>query len=353
MKNLFQLFTLIALLLFLGACSATNRLTMGVTEPARIPLDSDITKIGIINRSIPSEGNKVVDEIDKILSLEGKNLDKEGAEAAIRGLADELTRGERFDKVEIITAIDSQRKGLGVFPAALPWDTVEQICKEYDVDILFSLEFYDTDTTADYELSMVTIPNNLGIDAKVPGHKVQLNTVIKNGWRIYDPVGSVLLDEYVSKNYLTSRGAGINPVKAIEAVIGRKEGVQEISSNLGNQYGLQTKPLRRRVARDYFVRGTDNFSIARRRAQTGDWNGAADLWEREINHPKMKVAGRAYYNMAIINEINGNLEKAIEWASKAYADYGNNLALGYVNILKRRVVDQRQLNNQLSSLNFD
>jgi len=321
---------------------------MGVTEPAQIPLGSDITRIGIINRSVPSDGNKVVDEIDKILSLEGKNLDKEGAEAAITGLSDELSRGDRFEKVEIITDIESQRKGLGVFPAALSWELVEKICEENNVDILFSLEFYDTDTKANYEVTMVTIPNNLGIEAKVPGHKVELNTVIKNGWRVYDPVGKILLDEYTSKDYLTSRGAGINPVKAIEAIIGRKEGVQQKSSNLGNVYGQNTKPLRRRVSRDYFVRGTDNFAVARRRAQTGDWNGAADLWESEINNPKMKIAGRAYYNMAIINEINGNLEKAIDWASKAYSDYGNNMALGYVNILKRRVAEKRQLNNQLS-----
>jgi len=301
MKSILRLTVFVVLFMCLGACSATNRLTMGVTEPAKLPLSSDITKIGIINRSIPSEGNKVVDEIDKILSLEGKNLDKEGAQAAIIGLSDELTRGKRFDKVEIITDIDSQRKGLSVFP----------------------------------------------------GHKVQLNTVIKNGWRVYDPVEKTLLDEYITKDYLTSRGAGINPVKAIEAIIGRKEGVQQISNNLGGRYGLHTKPLRRRVARDYFVRGTDKFSIARRRAQIGDWNGAADLWEQEINNPKMKVAGRAYYNMAIINEINGNLEEAIDWASKAYADYGNNMALNYVDILKRRVIEKQQLNNQLSSLNFD
>ena len=348
MRNLFQLVNIVLFLIILSGCSATNRLTMGVTEPAQIPLGSDITRIGIINRSVPSDGNKVVDEIDKILSLEGKNLDKEGAEAAITGLSDELSRGDRFEKVEIITDIESQRKGLGVFPAALSWELVEKICKENNVDILFSLEFYDTDTKANYEVTMVTIPNNLGIEAKVPGHKVELNTVIKNGWRVYDPVGKILLDEYTSKDYLTSRGAGINPVKAIEAIIGRKEGVQQKSSNLGNVYGQNTKPLRRRVSRDYFVRGTDNFAVARRRAQTGDWNGAADLWESEINNPKMKIAGRAYYNMAIINEINGNLEKAIDWASKAYSDYGNNMALGYVNILKRRVAEKRQLNNQLS-----
>ncbi len=30
----------------------------------------------------------------------------------------------------------------------------------------------------------------------------------------------------------------------------------------------------------------------------------------------MKIAGRAHYNMAIINEINGDLETAKQWATE-------------------------------------
>jgi hypothetical protein len=50
--------------------------------------------------------------------------------------------------------------------------------------------------------------------------------------------------------------------------------------------------------------------------------------------------------MAIINEINGNLDEAITWAQKAYTDYNNKLALDYINILKRRkaksnIIDQQ------------
>ncbi|WP_047245452.1 DUF6340 family protein [Maribacter thermophilus] len=335
-------------LLTIFSCSSTNRLTMGVVEPAQITLASDITKIGIINRSLPSESNKAIDEIDKILSLEGLNFDKEGAEFAVTGLLDELSRNNRFESVKLIETNEDHRKGLAVFPAALPWETVEKICEENDVDVLFSLAFFDTDTNADYQMTEVTVPNNLGVKVKVPGHRITLNTVVKNGWRIYDPVGKRILDEYTSKNYVTSTGEGINPVRALEAVVGRKEGVMQISSNLGNNYGLNVKPLSRRVSRDYFVRGTDNFVVAMRRARAGDWNGAAELWEKELNNPKAKVAGRAYYNMAIINEINGNLEKAMKMASTSYTDYNNSIALKYINILKRRIGDQQVLNQQLA-----
>lgn len=348
MINFKVIISFVCLSVVFFSCSSTNRLTMNTVEPARITIPSEVAKIGIINRSLPAEANRTVDQIDKILSLEGRNLDKEGAESAVVGLYDELSQNERFETIRIIDSIAIQRKGLGIFPAALKWEAVNQICEEFDVDILFSLEFYDTDTKVDYEVGMVSVPNQLGIDVSLPGHKVTLNTLLQNGWRIYDPKNKRLLDEFVSKDHIVSVGQGINPVKAVEAVIGRKEAVLQNSSNLGNLYGLDVRPLRKRISRNYFVRGTDNFKLAQRRAQTNDWEGAADLWEKELDNKKEKVAGRACYNMAIINEINGNLETALEWASKSYSDYRNKDALRYVHILRNRMVEERLLNQQLS-----
>jgi len=348
MKNFGVRLLLVMILFSFMACSSTNRLTMGITQPAQVSIPSDVAHIGIINRSIASEKNSALDKIDKILSLEGLNLDKEGAQKAISGLRYELDRGNRFETVKVIEGQKNFEKGLGVFPAALSWEIVDQICKENGVDVLFSLEFYDTDTAADYEMTMVRVPNNLGIVAEVPGHRIKLNTVIKNGWRVYDPADRTIVDEYISNDQVFSKGEGINPIKALEAIIGRKEAVLDISSHLGTNYALYTKPERIRIARDYFVKGSSNFKIAKRRALTGNWDGAAELWNSELNNPKLKVAGRAYYNMAISNEINGNLNQAIEFASKAYTDYGNKEGLRYVNMLKRRVVNQQELNRQLA-----
>lgn len=330
------------------SCSSTNRMTMGITQPAKVAIPNDVIDVGIVNRSSASENNKVLDDIDKILSLEGLNLDKEGAKNAISGLKYELERGNRFEAIKIIENQKDINKGLSVFPAELSWDIVDRICKENGVDVLFSLEFYDTDTAANYELTTVKIPNNLGVEANVPGHRIELNTAVKNGWRIYDPADRRIIDEYVSSNSLFSVGEGINPVKAFEAVVGRKEAVISASSKLGANYALITRPEKIRISRDYFIRGSENLEIADRRAKAGDWDGAAELWNADLNNAKSKVAGRAYYNMAISNEINGNLNTAIEYASKAYTDYENKEALHYINMLKRRVVNQQELNRQLA-----
>ncbi len=321
---------------------------MSAVEPAPITLSKDVTRIGIINRSLPSEGNKTADKIDQILSVEGLNLDKEGSTAAIIALKEQLQQNRNMEEIIIIDDTPNLRKGLGVFPTTLTWNEVEILCEQYKIDALFSLEFYDTDTKVNYTSTTMEIPNNLGVRVTLPAHELTLNTLVENGWRVYDPYSRRIADELVFSDHVVSSGKGINPIKAYEAIVGRKEAVLHQSKYMGMDYAQRLLPYKHRVNRDYFVRGTENFKIAQRRAQAGDWDGAAELWEMETTNRDPKIAGRACYNMAISNEINGNLDQALQWASKSYTDYNNNYALTYLNTLRYRVRQKDALNRQLS-----
>lgn len=329
-------------------CSATNNLTMSAVEPAPITLSKDVTRIGIINRSLPSEGNKTADKIDKILSVEGLNLDNEGSKAAILALKDQLEQNNTIEEIVIIEDLAHLQKGLSVFPSTLTWGQIETLCEQYKVDAIFSLAFYDTDTKVNFKVTTMKMPNDIGIDVSVPAHELTLNTLIENGWRVYDPQTQRIADELVFSDHVVSVGKGINPIKAYEAILGRKEAVLHQSKYMGMDYAQRLLPYKHRVNRDYFVRGTENFKTAQRRAQAGDWDGAANLWQFETDNPDPKVAGRACYNMAISNEINGNLDEAMQWASKSYTDYKNNMALGYLNTLKYRARQKEVLNQQLA-----
>lgn len=347
MKNLNLLAIYFGLILLVSSCSSTNRLTMGALEPAPVHLPNQVVNIGIINRSVPSEGNQTLDKIDKILSAEGLELDKKGAEAAVTALKDELERHDSFEHIKILLDADVG-KGLGVFPATLSWGEIESLCETHQVDAIFSLAFYDTDTKVSYATSTMQLPNSLGVNVSIPAHEVRLQTLVKNGWRIYYPAEKRIVDQFVFNEGLTAVGKGVNPIKAVEAIANRNEGVVELSKNMGSSYALRLLPFRTRISRDYYVRGTDNFIIAKRRAQTGDWDGAAVLWEKEITNPNRKIAGRAHYNMAIINEINGNLVEAMDWASKSYSDYNDRNALRYLNTLKYRFAQNEALEQQVS-----
>ena len=332
----------------LCSCSAKNLLTLSVTEPAPVHVSSAIKKVGIIDRSLPSDKTAKIDKLDKILSAEGKNLDKDGAKESVTGLSDELIGMGRFDEVKIINDRRIRSQGVGVLPAALSWNEIDRICKANKVDAIFSLSLYDTDSKIDYKTAPVEIVGPLGVKVQALEHHATIATLIKTGWRIYDPGIKNILDEYLINDEVVLTGKGINPVKAAEAIMGRREAVLQMSNSIGRNYAKRILTYRTRVSRYYYVRGTDNFKIAKRRAQTGNWDGAAELWDKEVSNPKPKVAGRACYNMAIINEINGDLDAAVEWASKSYTDYKDKLALRYIKILNNRINRNRQLQNQLN-----
>ncbi len=330
----------ILIFILLVSCK-TNELYINTTQPAPVTISPDIKKVGIINRSVPTDETKLTDIIEKVLTLEGADLDRDGALESIRGLTEALDQNSRFEEVRVLNEIDFRASRIGELPPALSWDIVDRICNETGMDALFALERFDTDTRISYSTREVDIKTPLG---SIPGieHDAAMETIVKTGWRIYDPASKILPDEFNFAESLVFHGRGINPVAAVEALSGRKDGVKEVSRNAGHTYAYRLLPYRLRVTRDYFVKGTDNFKKAKRKAQTGKWDEAGLLWEAETTNPKSKVAGRAAYNMAIINEINGRLEDALAWAQKSWEDYKIRQGLFYSRILEKRL-DSREL----------
>lgn len=327
------------------SCKSTELVYIRVLEPAPVTIPAYVKSAAVVNRTTVTSKNKAVDVVDKIFSLEGKQLDIDGAQSCVSGLTDELLKNNRFSDVKELGALDLTTTTPGLFSAPLSWETVDKICREQHVDVLFSLELFDTDSKISYAATPVALKTPLG---NVPGieHQASMLTSVKTGWRIYDPASRNILDEFPLGRNLTFSGKGINPVAAAGALINRKEAVKAVSLQAGQYYAMRIIPYRTRVTRDYYVKGTDNFRTARRKAQTGNWDGAAELWKKETTNPSSKVAGRACYNMAIICEINGELDLAIEWSQKAYENYNNRLALNYIKLLKNRQVGNELLKQQ-------
>lgn len=335
----------VALLLALGSCSSTELVTLSVTEPAPVTIPPDIKRIVVVDRTGISDKTRPVDMVDKVFSLEGRALDKEGARAATGGMMDELAGNGRFEEVVPYPDVLSRNSVAGVFPAPLSWQEIADICRTYKADAVFALELFDTDSKISYAVNPVSVNTPLG---KVPAveHVATMATRVKTGWRIYDALGRQVLDEYIIEKVLNFHGRGINPAAAAAALLERKDAVKQAGIRAGTQYALRIVPYSVRVSRDYYVRGSDNFRVARRKAQTGNWDGAAALWQQETTSTDDKVAGRACYNMAIIGEINGDLDEATGWAQKAYEQYANKLALRYLKILERRKIDNAVLKEQ-------
>jgi len=323
----------------------TDLVYMTVTEPAPVSIPGYVKNVGIIDRSIPAAENKVRNIIDDVLSAKGPELDREGAKESIRGVKDALLQNNRFQTVTFLDKVDIKTAGAGMFPSPMSWDVVEKICKENNVDAIFALELFDTDSKISYSTIPTTLNTPLG-GIRAVETSATMATMVKTGWRIYDPQSKLILDEFPISESLTFSGKGVNPLAAASALLDRKEAVKQTGYKVGQTYAFRILPYNIRVNREYYIKGNDNFIMAKRMARAGNWDGAAELWKKETNNTKIKIKQRAYYNMAIISEINGDLDNAIEWSQKSYEMSGKRLSLNYVNILKCRKNENNRLKLQ-------
>ncbi|MGB5500280.1 MAG: DUF6340 family protein [Maribacter sp.] len=346
-KHPYLIAVLLGLLLALASCSATKEYTISAMEPASVDLATTITKIGIINESNTSQRSEYHTRIEQILSARDHQLEQDGIDAAISGLFDELVKDQRFDTVQLIQTEVTNSKGLGNTAETISWDAIKEICDANRVDAIFSLAYYEADTQVSVKKKTIEEQNMLRQYEKVQGHEITLETLIENGWRIYDPYNQKVIDELVFNDQITSTGTGTNEVDALYDISDRREAVLDQSKNAGSSYGLRLLPQEQDVMRDYMVRGSQKLVAAKNLAAEDNWQAAAALWEQEVANENPKIKAKACYNMAFHSEMNGKYEEAMEWIVKANTFDENKYTLAYMDVLRDRIAQNIIVEEQL------
>jgi hypothetical protein len=341
-------FLTLALIIVFTSCK-TNFVYINVVNPAPVTISNETKHVGIVSRTTPSDENKTLNTIHQNVNAESVKLIKEATAEAVRGLKDALTENKRFEIVKPITDIDLRTPVSATFPSPLSWTEVEKICNTQGVDVLFVMEIFDTELKVVPLNTPTKIENITDVLNTVTQAQVNITTHIKTGWRIYDPKKKDIIDEHPMFDAITVTANATTIVNTTEALLGRKEAIKQNANRLGHMYADRIIPYWIKVTRDYYVKGNNDFKVATRKARTGNWVGAGELWLKQTGSRKRKMAGRACYNMAILGEINGDIDNAISWAQKAYENYNNKLALQYVTVLKKRKIKNQRADYQLGN----
>lgn len=292
------------------SCSSTNLISLNVMQPPPVHLSSNIKTAAIVNRVSPDT----------------RDLQVAGTTASLAGLADELITKGRFSSVKAVVEPGLRSNEEGGSPSPLPWDTVERICRDNHTDVLISLELFKTESKISYNASATHLNTFIGYIPTLR-QTPHTTTLVKTGWKIYDPSSRNIQDEYIVSEDVVLKQAG---------------------NKAGQAFACRMVPHSLRVSRIYYVRGNGNLIIASRLAQAGNWEGAARIWQQETTSACRTVAGRACYNMAIMSEISGDLDGAVRWAQEAYETFNNRQAPDYLSVLRNRQSDDVVLKSQFA-----
>jgi len=348
-----QAFAVCAIFLVIASCTTTKQLTISTIEPSPVDFSNQVRKVGIVNNSKSSFVKGYSTRLEQLLVMEEKWLAEKGTEAALTGLFDELAQDERFDTVRILNNLKDSTTDFGTKPSQDTWEEIAAICDENNVDALFSLAFHDTDTQFSLKKTKMDQHGMMRDRTRVSAQEITLETLIENGWRIYDPKQRLVIDEFTSNEQITASGKGVSAIDALQAIDKRRETLIEQSKNSGSSYAQRMQPQNLDIQRAYYVEGTKNFQLADDKIQDGAYSEAMQLWEEELSNSKPRIRGRASYNLAVLNEFNGNLNEAMNWANKSYDLFEEDATRDYITALERRQAQTDVLKMQLASMTYE
>ncbi|MBL7810443.1 MAG: hypothetical protein JNN28_21645 [Saprospiraceae bacterium] len=338
------------LLACLGLASCTRNTTLRVLQPAQMTLPEHISTVAMIDRSKPSNGWS--NFFEGLLTGEQIGQDRRSRQTAMDGLTNALTRTPRFQVKSTGIELTGSKAG-GRMPAALDWSEIDRICRDYGANAVVSIESFDSDNSRRSWPVNETKKDKTGKKYTVTTFRSEQRTGVRIGWRLYDPKTKIILDEYVTDDYLERTGSGTTDRAALNNLPNQLDVTRDVAYNVGIEYGARIAPIYVNVTRAYYHKAKGYKSYMKEAARhlvDRDMEKAAILWKKVIalaGTSNKKAAGRAAYNMAVAAEINGNLDLALEWATKSYQEYGNKKAREYINVIKQRQNDARKADAQL------
>ena len=341
-------------LILLGgvSCSATRDLEIAAIEPAAIDLQRDISRIGIVNTSDLKDQEPVTDDLERRISKEDVKLSAEGQYAAIKGLREALEQDGRFDTIVFIEETPQVLVGLDTDPKQIAWHSIQRICDTHTLDAVFALASYDTETHIKVRKKSYLALDLIRVNNKVRGHEITVETLIENGWRIYEPSSQTVLDEFIFKGAIVSTGQGQTPVRALEDLGSRYEDFVSQGREDGSNYGARLRPMKRKLIRQLYIKGSPHLEEANVFATNEDWENAVYLWQKDIAGIKSKPKSRAYHNMAVWQEYQGQISTALEWAEKANETKSTKHSRAYLAALEARQQKDTLVQQQLTQTDF-
>lgn len=314
-KQLFNLLPLFILIALFSSCK-TSSLQVQVLVPAQINIPQDINSLGLLNHSLPSKDDRWSNIVEGFLTGESIFADKDASYATLNGCTNKLNNSPRF-KSTVLSNENFRGTGTKQFPLPLEWSEVEMLCKKYNVDAIVALETFDSDMIL-RNGSEVKNQTKDGKTVSVVEFWSDLRIRVNAGWRIYDYKNKRIIDQDVFTDEQGWRATGPSETAARSNLPSKRNCLDNAGRFAGEMFAVRISPNWIWVGRYYYVKGDPQFKEAKRYVKLNDWKGAAKIWSRYTNSIDPKIAGRACHNMALAAEMEGDLQSALEWATKAY-----------------------------------
>jgi len=308
-KILWRYYCVVFSLFLLSSCQTTALYQFEALRAPDIIIPPDVKTYGFVDRNT----NFDIDTLGQYFKLntlnyfDSTNYDSIKAENCHLGLSENLSEYLEVDTIPFIQLPPKYIVGDRNFEP-MSWAQVDSVCELTGSDVLICLEdiqiFNKYEVLEEEEYWGITDINYYSI------------------WRIYDPLVKKYHDERIITDSLFTEVNSTSHKTLVEEKLPRRITLMsEVSYEIGRQYAELISPTWNTISRKYFSAGDKDFGLARYYLENDDLEQSMLLWEKLSKSEKVKIAGRAAYNMAMGYELKEEFSKANHWMRKSINFY--------------------------------
>lgn len=316
-----------------AACKTVSSIKIEVIKPASVILPDQVNKVLVVNNWSTMAEPEFTNPIQKAVY----QLDTTASQQIISELVYQLEASPRLDSARYITQMFF-RQPKDQFKQ-MDWSDVTKLCNIANAEAMISLDGFAVVDS----LILGYYDNGYGLQ---PFNFIKL--VVNSFWRVYYPEKEQFLLKWWQTDELEL--PDVLSVKQYYELIGSDEGRKWLVDLIANEVALNTSdklvPYWLEVERYLFYTTQPELNHANNLAFQNEWISAALIWKKYTDDKNATIASSACHNMAVVCEVEGKMDLALEWAEKSLLKKYNTVTYNYVNELRLRIEEVKLLNHQ-------
>ena len=297
-------------------------ITIENTQNAKEELSPDIQSITLMNRSMNNQFmNHREDSLQLYFYRKGFQLskivlDSTAADTTIRALAELMFESGRYDVVVPLDRNFKRTLSYEILPDTLSPDQVSEICRNFKTDALMVLERFSTKTMADYSAEKYMEANN----SPVNSYNATLDLKYNAFFRIYKPGSKTLVKEIAVTDTIYWESVDYSQEKLFSKLPTIKQALINAGIKVALDVDSRLSPTWIPEKRGYFIIKQKDDQGQRFMIEN-NYEAAGKYWAEMALSTNKKKRSMAEYNLALLHELNGDIDKAIEFGLKSFYSY--------------------------------
>ena len=316
------------LLLILYSCEPLSTIRIETVVPASIEFPGNFNKIVFINLESDLNNDQNTDTLLYKIITQEMNL----------GFIDAIKSTAGIDSSRFLYLKGIPNRNRVYNEDTISWYFLEQIAKKGDADIFIILDSLNMQMNNEEYTDHYSYP--------VEYYKYR-KLRISAFWSVYDLIEKKRLDKYNYADTLYWEEVGYMKAEVDKNMPGVEQCIREASYFAASDYAKRVFPGWQTELRYYFITGNTDFKIAAELVKNNKWEEASAIWEKYTKDIDKEIASRACFNLALANEMSGNIDIAIAWAETSEKIKKKSRTRYYIYNLKMRKEEIEKLGKQI------